>query len=85
MNKLASVFEHNLAIAPSDVSPPDVISAPLRGNNAGHSPIVSFNGFIDDDDDISLLQIPLRRSPFGTSVEESEVLGRPQAPEAVDA
>ena len=85
MNKLASVFEHDLAIAPSDVGSPDVVATSLRGDNASHSPIVSFHSFIDNDDDVSLLQIPFRRSPFGTSMEESEVLGRPQAPEAVDA
>ena len=64
MNKLCPILEQQLSIVPFDRCPTDVIAAAFRGNDASHAPFMTFDALVDENDEISFLQIPLCRPPF---------------------
>ena len=85
MNKLGPILEQQLSIVPFDRRSSDVIAAAFRGNDASHAPFMMFDALVDENDEISFLQVLLGGSPFCTRMEKRQVFGRPNFPKRIDS
>ena len=85
MDNFAPIAKYDLAIDALDLSPADVATRSLDGNDAAHFPVTSTDVLIHQKDKIIHSNVSTSVTPLLSVMEKGDVVSFPLYPECVDA